>query len=78
MASDRRHRKDRRRGRRSSLLPLFDSAGQPVLWDRRRVSGRRNADATGHWNRDDVPGFLLMLLMFVILGSGMLSMWATY
>ncbi|MCG6868295.1 MAG: hypothetical protein LJE91_06040 [Gammaproteobacteria bacterium] len=76
MASDRRHRKDRRQRRRSSFFPLFDSSGQPVLWDRRRAQGRRNADATGPWTRDDVPGVLLMLLMLVILIGGMLSMWS--
>ncbi len=68
MAHPRPRGEDRRR--RTVAFPLIDSDGNLVLWDRRRSAGRRRTDRLPLFTRADVPGFLLMGLMFVLLVLG--------
>jgi hypothetical protein len=51
-------------------FPLIDSDGNLVLWDRRRSTGRRRSDRPALFTRADLPGFLLMGVMFVLLALG--------
>jgi polyferredoxin len=56
-------------------FPFFDRYGQIVLWDRRQRSGRRKVDETTRWSKKDLPGFILMTVMFVVLSLGVLYLW---
>lgn len=52
----------------------MDSHGEVVLWERRRPGGRRKGDA--HWlSRKDIPGFLLMGFLFLVLSLSMAYLW---
>lgn len=61
------------RRRRSVAFPLIDSDGNLVLWDRRRSPGRRRTDRVW-FTRADLPGFLLMGLMFTLLVVGVYTL----
>ena len=56
-------------------FPFFDRTGQIVLWDRRRQSGRRKAEDRTTLSKKDLPGFVLMAVMFIVLSLGVLYLW---
>ena len=56
-------------------FPFFDRSGQIVLWDRRKQSGRRKAEDKVGWSKKDLPGFVLMAVMFVVLSLGVFYLW---
>ena len=64
---DQRTKSSRRRSRSFVVFPFFDSRGEPVFWERRSMSGRRKADLKTHWSRKDIPGLVLMGLLFILL-----------
>ena len=72
---DRRSGASRRKQESSMRFPFFDRYGQFVLWDRRKQSGRRKVDETKGWSKNDLPGFVLMAVMFVVLSLGVLYLW---
>lgn len=56
--------------------PFMDRNGEVVLWDRRKIEGRRSSDVLAHWNsRRDLPGLLVILILFVVLTLGIVSLW---
>ena len=57
-------------------FPFFDRHGEPVLWDRRRLLGRRSNDGRLSWGHKDIPGFLLMAAMFLLLTAAFFYIWA--
>ena len=73
--------RDRRSGgsRRKQLSPMkfpfFDRYGQIVLWDRRQRDGRRKADEGTGWSKKDLPGFILMAVMLIVLSLGLMYFW---
>ena len=72
---DRRSGASRRKHEASMRFPFFDRYGQIVLWDRRKQSGRRKADERKPWSKKDLPGFILMAVMFVVLSLGLVYLW---
>jgi hypothetical protein len=72
---DKRQIERRRRRGGTVRFPFFDQNGEAVLWDRRRASGRRRSDKTHIWSRRDLPGFLFMGGLFVILLLGLAFVW---
>ncbi len=69
---ERRKKLSERRMNKPAMFPLFDSNGEPVIWNRRKTVGRRKTDRKPLWNRKDLPGLALMGIMFVGL---MLAVW---
>ncbi len=68
---------ERRRGSGGPVrFPFFDRNGEAVLWDRRKASGRRRSDESSVWSRRDLPGFLFMGGLFIILLLGLAFVWA--
>ena len=56
-------------------FPFFDRYGQIVLWDRRQRTGRRKADEGAGWSKKDLPGIILMAVMFIVLSLGLIYFW---
>jgi len=56
-------------------FPFFDRTGQIVLWDRRKQFGRRKAEDRTTWGKKDLPGLVLMAVMFIVLSLGVLYLW---
>ncbi len=63
----RREKSSQRRMETPAIFPLIDSNGEPVLWDRRKLAGRRKSDRKPLWSRKDLPGFVLMGILFISL-----------
>jgi hypothetical protein len=73
---DRRTGISRRRAETTGGLPLIDSSGQPVLWNRRISSfGRRKTDGKRRWTKKDIPGFALMGVLFLMLSFAVFYLW---
>jgi hypothetical protein len=73
---ERRTGASRRRLETTTGLPLIDSNGQPVLWNRRISSfGRRKSDEKRRWTRKDIPGFALMGVLFLMLSFAVFYLW---
>ena len=74
--NERRKGASRRRLETTSGLPLIDSSGQPVIWNRRtKSSGRRKTDEKHRWTRKDIPGFALMGILFLMLAFSVFYLW---
>lgn len=58
-------------------FPFFDGHGEPVLWERRSKYGRRKADYMQRWIRKDIPGFITMGILFVILAFASYWLWVS-
>jgi hypothetical protein len=71
-SEDQRTKASRRRTRSLANFPFIDSKGEPVLWERRNISGRRRTDLKTHWSRKDIPGLLLMGILFILLTAALL------
>lgn len=63
----RREKSSQRRVETRASFPLIDSNGEPVLWNRRKSAGRRKSDKMHLWSRKDLPGFVLMGILFISL-----------
>jgi hypothetical protein len=73
---ERRTGASRRHLEKAAWLPLIDSNGQPVIWNRRISSfGRRKSDEKRRWTRKDIPGFALMGVLFLILSFAVFYLW---
>jgi hypothetical protein len=73
---ERRTGASRRRTDTTDGLPLIDSSGQPVIWNRRISSvGRRKTDEKRRWTKKDIPGFALMGVLFLILSFAVFYLW---
>jgi hypothetical protein len=73
---ERRTGASRRHLEKTAWLPLIDSNGQPVIWNRRISSfGRRKSDEKRRWTRKDIPGFALMGVLFLILSFAVFYLW---
>lgn len=73
-----RRKKNGRRKRVAFVnFPFIDSHGEPVLWERRSKYGRRKADYKSRWTRKDIPGFVTMGILFIVLTLISFWMWAS-
>jgi hypothetical protein len=71
-SGDQRTKTSRRRSRTFSSFPFIDSRGEPVLWERRSINGRRRTDLKTFWSRKDIPGLVLMGILFILLTVALL------
>lgn len=74
-SEERREKSPQRRIGIPAMFPLFDSDGEPVIWNRRKTVGRRKSDRKPLWNRDDLAGLALMGIMLVILVLAVWYLW---